>query len=154
MTTPEPDKAPATERPKAVTVGAVLWGLSALLLFGSGLALLFQHSSLVDYYSKLQTNTKLTPEQIHVALDVQLRISEAVFIVLGVLAAVFAYKVLAGRRWARIALVLVAVADLIAAVLRIEGAFSLIGTLLGLIGLLALFTPRVSAYFAALRQAA
>jgi hypothetical protein len=153
VTTPEPDKAPVTERPKAVIVGVVLWGLNALLLIGFGLALLFQHGSLVDDYSKLQTNTKLTHEQVLAALDAQLRVYEVVFIGFGVLAAVLVYKVWTQRRWARIALIVVAVADLLVATLLGSSIYTLAGTLLGLFGLIALFTPRVSAYFAALLDA-
>ncbi|MBV8931852.1 MAG: hypothetical protein JOZ47_08315 [Kutzneria sp.] len=150
MTTAASDPVTPTARPRVVTAGIALWGVSAVLYLGTGLGLLVYHGSLVDYASHHPpSGTKLSPQQLVDAFTVQLRVLEVAFVVLSVLAAVFTYRLWAGRRRARVALTVLGLVDLLFSLLE-PSLFTQVGTVIGLVGLLLLYLPKAGAYFAAL----
>ncbi|AHI01702.1 hypothetical protein GCM10010174_88230 [Kutzneria viridogrisea] len=138
-------------RPRAVQVGIVLWAVDAALYLATAVLLIASHNTVVQEFAKQQKNTTLTPEQVLDALNAQLIVYEVVFVLLAVLAGLFAYMLRAQRRWARVAFVVLALVQL-ASIALAPTTPTQLGTLAGLVGLLMLFLPKSSAYFTELKQ--
>ena len=74
-----------------------------------------------------------------------------VFTIIAALYALFAFKLRAGRNWARIVLTIIAVLDLLGLISRNGNPIGYVGALAAIVGCVLSYLPNSGAYFAAVK---
>jgi hypothetical protein len=137
--------------PREVTIsfwcyvaGAVIVLLSAVLSLGS-------KQTILDSLRSANTNG-LTDSQLQSAANVAIGFIVVIAIIIAGLYVLFAFKLKAGRNWARIVLTIIAALNLLSLVTNRGGsAVGIIGALAAVAGCVLSYLPNASAYFAAVK---
>jgi len=134
---------------------AAFWcyiGAAALVLIG-GLLYLGDKQAVLDALRTANT-TNLTETQLESLASTTLAIVVVAAAIIAGLYALFAFKLKAGRNWARIVLTIIAAIDLLALVTGRGGAaVGYVGALAAIVGCVLSYLPNSSAYFAAVKAA-
>ena len=165
VTTPQDDNDPVRPMPAWEPAGPVkpaeprevrtsfwLWIAGAVLLALSSLLVLTQQDAAVEAARNSPGGTQgLTEEQFQAAVKATLVLVTGVGVVLGLLMAFFAFRLRAGRTWARVALTILGA---VVFVYHLIG-FSLVGLLIVLVvgaAIVTLYLPNSKAYFDSLKR--
>jgi hypothetical protein len=129
----------------AYVVGAVVGVIGGIMLLGA-------KQSLIDSLRASNTNGALTDTQIQSAAGVAVTVGIVVSIIVAALYVFFAFKLKAGRNWARIVLLIIAVLALLNILTGRGTALSYIGEVAAVVGAVASFLPKSSAYISAVKR--
>jgi hypothetical protein len=145
--------AQAFQPPQAIMVS--FWcfvGAAAIALLG-GLLATGDKQAVLDQLRTTNPN-HLTESQLQSVASTAIVIAVVATVIIAGLYVLFAFKLRAGRNWARIVLTIVAVLDLLALVSGQGGAaIGYIGALAAIVGCVLSYLPNSSAYFAAVKAA-
>lgn len=153
---PPPSEAEAHQQvlpPPTEMVGA-FWAYVVAALVGliGGIMLFAAKQSVIDALRSGNTNHTLTESQIQAAASVAVTVGLVVAIIFSALYVFFAFKLKAGRNWARIVLLIVAVLALLNLVTGRGTILNYIGELGAIVGAVLSFLPKSSAYVAAVKR--
>ena len=144
---------PALPEPKEIRTSFFLWLASALLLVVSSVLVLLSRETVLEEARKAARDTQgVTVEQVESLTTAVLVFSAIIGVVLAALMVLFAFKVRAGRNWARITLT---VLGAIVCIYYLLG-FTLIGFLVVLVvaaAVVTLYLPASKAYFDSVKRA-
>lgn len=136
---------PAVAEPKEVRLSFFLWLATSLLLVVSAVLIFTDRDVALEEARRTQAEG-VTPEQLEAAVNVVLVTFVVIGVLLAALLAFFAFKVRAGRNWARITLTVLGVIVLIFNLL----SFTWLGVLIVLAAagaIVAMYLPASKAYF-------
>jgi hypothetical protein len=153
---PPPSEGPRTTMAPPTTMTVAFWCyiVAAVVSIVASLVLFGQKPSLIN---QLQTgNTTLTPDQARTAANLGLTVGLVIAIIVAGLFVLFAFKLRAGRNWARIVMLIIAILSLLSLLTGASGggvsALGLIGDLAAIVGAVFSFLPASNAYVAAVKQ--
>jgi hypothetical protein len=151
---PPPSEGPAQVYTPPREIMAAFWCyvVAAVVILVGGVLSLGAKQTLVD--SLQANNTNLTPTQIDQLASGTLTVLLVVAVIVAALFLLFAFKLRAGRNWARIVLAIIAVLELIS-LLNGRGSASVlsyIGILAAVIGAVLSWMPNASAYVSAVKR--
>ncbi|HEX4720871.1 MAG TPA: hypothetical protein VH333_00045 [Pseudonocardiaceae bacterium] len=137
------------------TIMASFWcfiGAAVIVLLG-GLLTTGDKQAILDQLRTANTSN-LSESQLESLAGTAVVIAVVATVIIAGLYVLFAFKVRAGRNWARIVLTIVAVLDLLALVTGQGGAaVGYIGALAAIVGCVLSYLPSSAAYFAAVKAA-
>ena len=153
---PPPTEAPRQTFTPPTEVQASFWCFiaAAVVVLVGGLLSLGARQQIVDTLRANNTGN-LTADQLNQVASVTLTVLLVVAVIIAGLFVLFAFKVRAGRNWARITLAIIAILDLIS-LLNSRGSASIlsyIGVIAAVVGAILAFTPKASEYMAAVKRA-
>jgi hypothetical protein len=153
---PPPSEAPQQTYEPPTEIQAAFWCFiaAAVVIVVGGLLSLGSKQQIIDTL-RANNTSNLTADEINSVASVTLTALLVVAIIIAGLFVLFAFKVRAGRNWARITLAIVAVLDLIS-LLNSRGSASIlsyIGVIAAVVGAILAFTPKASEYMAAVKRA-
>ena len=133
------------------------WLVSALLWLVGGLLIIGQRQNLINALRQANNNTPnhLTDAQIQHAVTVSITGVVVVAVIIAALFALFAFKLRAGRNWARIVLTVIGVLALLDLIMRAHAstALSYASGILAIVAAVLSYLPRSNAYIAAVKHA-
>lgn len=149
---PEPvvpgDDLQRPEPPKPVQTSFWLWVASGIVFVFGYLWLFLHRAQLADTVIKETTNPAASPDKIRSGLTEALIVILIGAVCYAGIELLFAWKARQGTRSARTVLVWLVVASLLFQLgLGFYHEITLIGTLIGLVGLLLMFLPKVTSYY-------
>jgi hypothetical protein len=146
------ESGPALTPPASIMASFWGWLLAAALMLVGGLMFLGQKQTLVD--SLRQSNPNVTESELQQAANISLGVVVVIAVIIAALYAFFAFKLRAGRNWARIVLAVIAVLMLLD--LFSQGhsgtVLSDIGGIVAIISGVLSYLPQSSGYIAAVKQ--
>jgi hypothetical protein len=144
---------PTYAPPREVTISFWCYvGAAAIVLIG-GLFALGLKQSILDSLRNNNT-TGLTESQLQAAANLGVGVALVISVIIAGLYLLFAFKLKAGRNWARIVLTVIAAIDLLSlvSIARQGGSpVSYIGALAAVVGCVLSYLPNSSAYFTAVK---
>ncbi|MGV9296191.1 hypothetical protein [Amycolatopsis sp. NPDC003676] len=150
---PSPSADPAGARPRPAAVTGAFWAYVAATLVGlvGAVFLVFSRDALADAMRRAngQNAARLTDAQIDQAVTIGIVVGAVLAIAFALLHLLFAFKLRAGRNWARIVLTVLTalqVVSLLAGQATVVGSVSAVFALLGVV---LSFLPQASQYIAA-----
>jgi hypothetical protein len=153
---PPIDQAPSAPNPPREILGA-FWGyvIAAVAGLVSGLLILGSKQEIADALRNANTQgTRLTETQIDQAATITMIIALVISVVFALLYLLFAFKLKAGRNWARIVLTIIAVLALISLVAGSGGTIAgYIGEVAAVVAAVLSYLPNSNAYIAAAKAA-
>ena len=148
----EDPKPAVLERPRTVIIAVALWVVSALLCFAIAILFLTQQGDIVQAnVAGVQKASNISHDQAVSALNSYLYLLEILFFVFGALALGFLSALWTLRRWAKVALWILAVAEVLVVLFLFNNLLISIATLFGLVAVAMLSTPSANSYFAAIK---
>ena len=142
---------PAFAPPREVTTSFWLYVAGAVIVLIGGLFSLGSKQAVLDSLRNANT-TGLTDSQLQSAASLAIGVVVVLAIIIAGLYVLFAFKLKAGRNWARIVLTIIAALNLLSLVTNRGGtAVSVIGALAAVVGCVLSYLPNASAYFAAVK---
>jgi hypothetical protein len=140
------------------TIVAAFWGYVIAAIAGllGGLIVLGSKQAIVDALrtANVQNGSKLTEAQIDQFANVGIVAALVIAVIVALLYVLFAFKLKAGRNWARILLTVIAVFALISLLIGQGGnPVGFIGELAAVIAAVLSYLPASNAYFAAMKTA-
>ncbi|MDT8915152.1 hypothetical protein [Amycolatopsis sp. PS_44_ISF1] len=151
----EPAAAAASPRPG--TINGAFWAFIVSMLVGlvGGVLLFFTRGSITDAMrtSNAQSATKLTDAQIDQAVTIGIVAGAVVAIVFALLHLLFAFKLRAGRNWARIVLTVLTVLQVLSLLVGQGSIVGYLSAVVAVIGVVLSFLPESNRYFAAVKTA-
>jgi hypothetical protein len=141
---------PAFAPPREVTVSFWCYIAGAVIVLIGGLFYLGSKQTVLDTLRNNNTST-LTDTQLQAAANLAVGLVVVFAIIIAGLYVLFAFKLKAGRNWARIVLTIIAALNLLS-LLSGGTALSYIGTLAAVVGCVLSYLPNSSAYFAAVKR--
>lgn len=123
---------------------ALVWVVSAVMVFGERPALVSAFRTVYPQF---------TADQIQSLAQRGIILTFVAFVIIGLLVALFAFRLKQGRNWARITLTVLAVAALVVLLLAGGSFVNLIGELATVAGCVLSFLPKSNAYVNAMRRA-
>jgi hypothetical protein len=145
-----------TLTPPQQLVGA-FWAYVAAALVGvvGGLLVLGQKQQIIDALrtSNAQQNSQLSDSQLQTLASASITVALVIALVIAALYVFFAFKLKAGRNWARIVLTIIAVLALLSLLLGRGGSIlSFVGEVAAVIGAVLSYMPQSSAYISAVKN--
>ncbi|MCE6995871.1 hypothetical protein LZG04_13825 [Saccharothrix sp. S26] len=143
---------PVVPEPKEVRLSFFLWLAGAVLLVVSSVLVLTQRDLAIEEARKAPPTPGVTAEQLESAVTAVLVFLVIIGLVLAALMAFFAFKVRAGRNWARITLTVIGAAVFL---YHLFG-FSLVGLIIVLVvaaAVVTMYLPASKAYFDSAKRA-
>ncbi|GLZ38209.1 hypothetical protein [Actinokineospora sp. NBRC 105648] len=159
---PQVNHPPAPARPKSVDLAFNLWLASAILgVVGFVLVLVLGKDAMREAARKSlqQSNTAFTPSQLDTAVNASLIFAGVIAVLSFGLFLLFAFKMRAGRNWARLTLAILGLLYVLLNVLGVVGGDqAVLDTVVGIVQILLvvgaiyyMFTKEAKAYFEAPR---
>lgn len=151
-TAPPLGEIPPAPAPPNEIVGA-FWAfvLAAVIGIVGGLLVLGTKQTIVDAVRAANTSN-LTETQIQAAANIAVITAVVISVIIGALYVLFAFKLKAGRNWARIVLTIVAVLSLISLLAGGHTLIGYVGVLAAAIGAVLSYLPNSSAYITAVKR--
>jgi hypothetical protein len=150
----EPGQAPVPAPPTEIQ--ASFWcyiGAAVIVLIG-GLLYIGAKQTVIDALRNADTSNTFTETQLESLANTTIAIVVVFAAIIAALYALFAFKLRAGRNWARIVLTIIAALDLIGLISGRGGAaVGYVGALAAIVGCVLSYLPNASAYFAAVKAA-
>ncbi|WP_116203127.1 hypothetical protein [Amycolatopsis circi] len=145
------ESAGVPDRPGTIT--GAFWAFVAATLVGvvGGVLLFFSRDSLVDAMRSAngQNGTRLTDAQIDQAATFGIAIGAVIALVVALLHLLFAFKLRAGRNWARIVLTVLTALQVVSLLFGQGTILGYISAVCGVVGVVLSFLPESSRYIAA-----
>jgi hypothetical protein len=142
---------PAYAPPREVTASFWLYVAGAAIVLIGGLFSLGSKQAVLDSLRNNNT-TGLTDSQLQSAASLLIGVAVVIAIIIAGLYVLFAFKLKAGRNWARIVLTIIAALNLLSLVTNRGGtAVSVIGALAAVVACVLSYLPNASAYFKAVK---
>ena len=138
------------ERSRSIITAVAMWIVATLLFFGSAIVLLVQQNVMVaEGVSRLEKRgTTLSHDQVVAGVQLQMYLFEVLFFVFAALTAIFLAAFWRFRRWARIALWVLAALETLVVLFLSPFILSLVATLFTLVAAALVSTPANSKYLA------
>lgn len=145
---------PTTNREPATITGAFwLYLLSTVVAIVAAIVLVANKQSIVDAMRRSNTAGKLTDQQIQQAANLGLWVAVAVAVVIALIYLWLAFKLKAGRNWARVVLAILTVLQVISLAAGRGGTvIGYLSAAAAVLGLVLAFLPASNAYVAARRR--
>jgi hypothetical protein len=144
---------PSTPAPGSIVAAFWCYVAAAVISVIGALLLLGQKQAIEDSLRK--TNTAgLSESQLQSAASLAVVVSLVITIIIAALFVFFAFKLKAGRNWARIVLTIVAILSLLSLLIGAGGSsiLGIIGDLAAVVGAILSYLPRSNQYIAAVKQ--
>jgi hypothetical protein len=140
--------------PTEITVAFWCYIVAAVVTVVGGLMVLGARQQIMDAVRSAGNGGNLTPQQLDAAANLAIGLAVVLSLVFAGLYVLFAFKLRAGRNWARIVLTIVAVLELLSLVTSNGGGSALryIGDLAAIIGAVLSYLPNSNAYFATVKR--
>lgn len=153
---PPPTEAPEQRFTPPTQITAAFWCYVVAAVVGviGGLLVIGQRQQLLDATRAAPANHGLTDTQLQAVVNFAVGFAVVVSLVIAALYLLFAFKLRAGRNWARIVLTVIAVFALLSLLLGGAGTsvLRLVGDLAAVAGAVLSYLPNSNAYIAAVKR--
>lgn len=144
---------PAEAPPRPAVITGAFWAFVAATLVGlaGAVFLFFAHDTLADAMRRAngQNSARLTDAQIDQAVTIGIVVGVVIAVVIALLRLLFAFKLRAGRNWARIVLTVLTALQVISLLAGQSTVIGYVSTGLAVLGVVLSFLPEANQYIAA-----
>ncbi|GAB3383147.1 hypothetical protein [Amycolatopsis echigonensis] len=147
------DGTPAAAPPRPAVITGAFWSFVAATVVGlaGAVFLFFARDTLTDAMRRAngQNATRLTEAQIDQAVTIGIVVGAVIAVVFALLHLLFAFKLRAGRNWARIVLTVLTALQVVSLLAGQGTVVSYVGAAFAVLGVVLSFLPEANQYIAA-----